>query len=121
VNAPPVKLVRSEPETAARLLDDYLSTEELAAELGIAPITLKRWQGLKQESAGHSDRSPRALPTRCRPSLAGQARAKKPIGLTDTRRTRAFSKTTDIPLSVGAGCRIRTNDPVITNYQNAVS
>lgn len=48
MNAPPVKLVRSEPETAARLLDDYLSTEELAAELGIAPITLKRWQGLKQ-------------------------------------------------------------------------
>jgi len=31
-----------------RLLDDYLSTEQLAAELDVAPITVKRWQALKQ-------------------------------------------------------------------------
>jgi predicted DNA-binding transcriptional regulator AlpA len=31
-----------------RLLDDYLTVDQLAAELGIASITLKRWQALKQ-------------------------------------------------------------------------
>jgi predicted DNA-binding transcriptional regulator AlpA len=50
-----MKLVRSEPVSvalsdapAARLLDDYLTIEQLAAELDIAVITLKRWGALRQ-------------------------------------------------------------------------
>jgi excisionase family DNA binding protein len=31
-----------------RLLDDYLTVDELAAELDVAPITVKRWAALKE-------------------------------------------------------------------------
>jgi excisionase family DNA binding protein len=30
------------------LLDDYLTVDQLAAELGVATITVKRWAALKQ-------------------------------------------------------------------------
>jgi excisionase family DNA binding protein len=37
------------PDTPApRLLDDYLTVGELAAELGVATITIKRWAALKE-------------------------------------------------------------------------
>jgi len=31
---------------SGRLLDDYLSTEQLATELGLTPLTLVRWRAL---------------------------------------------------------------------------
>jgi hypothetical protein len=34
--------------TASGLLDDYMDEAECAAGLGIAPITLARWRGLKK-------------------------------------------------------------------------
>jgi hypothetical protein len=33
---------------APRLLDDYLTIDQLAAELDVAVITLRRWQALKE-------------------------------------------------------------------------
>jgi hypothetical protein len=48
MRAPAVPFVRTEPEPAAGLLDDYLTVDQLAAELDVAPITVKRWQALKQ-------------------------------------------------------------------------
>jgi predicted DNA-binding transcriptional regulator AlpA len=48
---PDLKLIPSESVSdvpAPRLLADYLNTEQLAAELGVATITVKRWAALKQ-------------------------------------------------------------------------
>jgi Helix-turn-helix domain len=33
--------------TPTRLLDDYMTVEQLAAELGVTPLTVRRWQALK--------------------------------------------------------------------------
>jgi hypothetical protein len=43
----PVSVAVSD-ESSPRLLDDYLTVDQLAAELDVAVITVKRWAALKK-------------------------------------------------------------------------
>jgi hypothetical protein len=63
---------------APRLLDGYMTVNQLAAELDIAPITVKRWAALKEDPLVTNGRRVVYRP------FERRGLAKTGIGLTDT-------------------------------------